>query len=76
MKKWKGSSEVPAAFAIFPKDISQPPRKWAERFFNVRRWTVMPRGGHFSAVEEPELLAEDMRSWFRAFRRGQIPVAV
>ena len=38
-KQWTGSSDVPAAFAMFPKDISQPPREWAERFFNVQRWT-------------------------------------
>ncbi len=63
-----GSSKVPAAFALFPKDISQPPREWAERFFNVQRWTEMPRGGHFAAMEEPELLAADIRAWFRAFR--------
>jgi len=68
MKKWTGSSKVPAAFALFPKDISQPPRAWAQRFFNVQRWTEMPRGGHFAAMEEPELLAEDIRSWFRAYR--------
>jgi microsomal epoxide hydrolase len=59
---------VPAAFAIFPKDISHPPRELAERFFNVQRWTEMPRGGHFAAAEEPELLAEDLREWFRGFR--------
>jgi pimeloyl-ACP methyl ester carboxylesterase len=59
---------VPAAFALFPKDISRPPREWAERFFNVQRWTEMPRGGHFAAMEEPELLVEDIRAWFRAFR--------
>jgi pimeloyl-ACP methyl ester carboxylesterase len=68
VKKWTGSSKVPAAFALFPKDISRPPREWAERFFNVQRWTEMPRGGHFAAIEEPELLAEDIRTWFRAFR--------
>ena len=68
VKKWTGSSKVPAAFALFPKDISQPPREWGERFFNVQRWTEMPRGGHFAAMEEPELLAEDVRTWFRAFR--------
>lgn len=68
IKGWVGSSKVPAAFALFPKDISQPPREWAERFFNVQRWTTMPRGGHFAAMEEPELLAEDIRTWFRAFR--------
>jgi pimeloyl-ACP methyl ester carboxylesterase len=73
MKKLTGSSKVPAAFAFFPggahlKDISQPPREWAERFFNVQRWTEMPRGGHFAAMEEPELLVEDIRTWFRTFR--------
>jgi pimeloyl-ACP methyl ester carboxylesterase len=68
MKGWTGSSKVPAALALFPRDISQPPREWAERFFNVQRWTTMPRGGHFAALEEPELLAEDIRTWFRALR--------
>lgn len=68
MKQWLGSSAVPAAFALFPKDISNPPREWAQRFFNVQRWTQMPRGGHFAAMEEPELLVEDLRAWFRNFR--------
>ena len=68
VKKLAGSSKVPAAFALFPKDISHPPREWAERFFNVSRWTEMPRGGHFAAMEEPQLLAEDLRAWFRPFR--------
>jgi microsomal epoxide hydrolase len=77
MKKLTGSSKVPAAFALFPggahlKEISQPPREWAQRFFNVQCWTEMPRGGHFAAMEEPELLAGDMRAWFREFRGGLI----
>ena len=76
MKQWTGSSKVPAAFALFPADLSHPPREWAERFFSVQRWTEMPRGGHFAAMEEPQLLAEDLRAWFRPFRnqltaRGQ-----
>ena len=54
----------------FPKDISSPPRGWAERFFNVQRWTEMPRGGHFAALEEPKRLAEDMREFFRPLRRS------
>ena len=70
-KQWTGSTSVPAAFAMFPKDISQPPREWAERFFNVQRWTEMPRGGHFAAMEEPELLVEDIRAFFRPLR-GQV----
>jgi microsomal epoxide hydrolase len=69
VKNWVGSSKVPAAFALFPKDISQPPREWAQRFFNVQRWTQMPRGGHFAALEEPAKLAEDIRTWFRQFRQ-------
>jgi pimeloyl-ACP methyl ester carboxylesterase len=68
VKSWVGSSKVPAAFALFPKDISRPPREWAARFFNVQRWTEMPRGGHFAALEEPELLAADVRAWFGSFR--------
>ena len=67
-RKWLGSSDTPAAFAIFPKDISSPPREWAERFFNVRRWTEMPAGGHFAAFEEPERLAADIREFFRPLR--------
>lgn len=57
-------TDVPTAFALFPKDISSPPREYAERFFNVYRWTEMPRGGHFAAMEQPELLAQDIRKSF------------
>lgn len=63
-----GSASVPAAFAMFPKDLSRPPREWAERFFNVQRWTQMSRGGHFAALEAPEVLAEDIRAFFRPLR--------
>ena len=55
---------VPSAMAAFPKEISRPPREWGERSFNVQRWTEMPRGGHFAALEEPELLANDLRAFF------------
>lgn len=60
--------EVPAAFAVFPKDISAPPREWVERRVHLKQWTEMPRGGHFAAMEEPQLLAEDMRAFFRSLR--------
>ena len=68
VKQWIGSSKTPAAFACFPKDISNPPREWAARFFNVQRWTEMPSGGHFAALEEPQRLAEDIRAFFRSLR--------
>jgi pimeloyl-ACP methyl ester carboxylesterase len=70
-KEWVGSSKVPAGFALFPQDISHPPRAWAQRFFNVQRWTSLPRGGHFAALEEPELLAQDLRAFFRPLRAVQ-----
>ena len=62
------SIRVPCAVALFPADLSHPPREWAERSYNVQRWTEMPRGGHFAALEEPDLLAQDMREFFRALR--------
>ena len=60
--------EVPTAYADFPKEIIRPPRSWAERVYNIKRWTVMPSGGHFAALEEPRLLAEDIRAFFRDLR--------
>jgi pimeloyl-ACP methyl ester carboxylesterase len=60
--------EVPTGVAMFPKDLVPAPREWAERQFNVTRWTEMPRGGHFGEMEEPELLADDIRAFFRTMR--------
>ena len=68
VKEWTGSSQTPAAFAIFPKDLVNAPREWAERFYNVQRWTEMTRGGHFAAMEEPQLLADDLRAFFEPLR--------
>jgi pimeloyl-ACP methyl ester carboxylesterase len=58
---------VPTGVAVFANnfvDEGTPPREWAERLYNVRRWTPMPRGGHFAPVEEPELLARDIIAFF------------
>jgi pimeloyl-ACP methyl ester carboxylesterase len=59
---------VPTAVAVFPKDLTHPPRSWAERTYHVTRYTVMPRGGHFAAHEEPDLLADDLTEFFRPLR--------
>jgi pimeloyl-ACP methyl ester carboxylesterase len=67
-RRWIGSAQTPTGFARFPKDIGEPPREWAERFYKVVRWTTMPRGGHFAALEVPELLAADLREFFRPLR--------
>jgi pimeloyl-ACP methyl ester carboxylesterase len=60
--------QTPCGIAHFPKEIMFPPREWIERGYNVRHWTEMPRGGHFAAMEQPELFAEDIRAFFRRFR--------
>src|SRR6266567_2240110 len=60
--------EVPAGVATFPKDLTVPPRELGERFLRVKHWTKMPRGGHFAALEEPKLLVEDVRAFFRPLR--------
>lgn len=65
-KNIKKRVEVPTGFAMFPKDLTPAPREFAERFFNVVHWTEMPRGGHFAALEEPELFAEDIRKFFKS----------
>jgi pimeloyl-ACP methyl ester carboxylesterase len=51
---------VPTAVARFPHEMPFPPRTYVERGYNVVRWVEMPRGGHFAALEEPELLARDI----------------
>lgn len=52
-----------------PKDLFPTPRAWAERSYNVTRWTEIERGGYFLDHEKPELVAEDMRAFFRPLRR-------
>ena len=56
---------VPFGHARFPREIMRPPREYADRIYDVRRWTEMPRGGHFAAMEQPELLAAEIRAFFR-----------
>jgi pimeloyl-ACP methyl ester carboxylesterase len=58
---------VPTAIAVFTEHFvseGTPPREWAERLYDLRRWTPMPSGGHFAAAEEPELLARDIAAFF------------
>ena len=59
---------VPCAIARFPKEAPFPPRAWIERGYNICRWTDLPRGGHFAAAEEPQLLATDIREFFGGLR--------
>ena len=56
---------VPTGVARFPKEVLRFPRGWVERRYNVVHWTDMPRGGHFAAMEQPELFVRDLRAFFR-----------
>jgi pimeloyl-ACP methyl ester carboxylesterase len=61
--------EVPTACALFPAELlAWPPRSYVERLYNVQHWTEMPRGGHFAALEEPDLLINDIRAFARSLR--------
>ncbi|CAM4037153.1 Pimeloyl-ACP methyl ester carboxylesterase [Pedobacter westerhofensis] len=59
---------VPTAIALFPDDILLPVKSWVERNLNVSHWKVLPRGGHFTAMEEPKLFAEDFQLFFKSIR--------
>ncbi len=60
--------EVPTGVARFPREIMRFPRKWVENQYNVTHWTDMPRGGHFAAMEQPDLYVDDVRKFFRTVR--------
>jgi len=59
---------VPTGVGRYPKEPLRWPRSWVERQYNVTHWHVMPRGGHFAAMEQPALFAEDLREFFRTVR--------
>lgn len=71
--KTGSKSEVPAAVAIFPKDLVNAPKDFANRYFNVQQWTEMPKGGHFAAMEQPELLAKDIRKFVTVLQNQPQP---
>ncbi|WP_243348565.1 epoxide hydrolase family protein [Parabacteroides sp. FAFU027] len=60
---------VPTGLALFRGDILLPPKEWAEKNLNIVHWTEIPRGGHFTAMEEPTLFTEDIRNFYRIFRQ-------
>jgi pimeloyl-ACP methyl ester carboxylesterase len=61
--------ETPTGYAELPKEILRPPRSVAEGVYaNIQRWTIMEKGGHFAALEQPEALAREVRAFFRPLR--------
>ncbi len=64
-----GGVSVPMGYAEFPAEILRPPRSMAAAMYtDIRRWSVMPRGGHFAAMEQPEALAHEIAEFFRPLR--------
>ncbi|HEX9357866.1 MAG TPA: epoxide hydrolase, partial [Streptosporangiaceae bacterium] len=79
-RRWQGEPRlgpddhvrVPTAVAVFPHMLvpeGEPPRQWAERLYDIRRWSVMPSGGHFAPAEEPELVARDITAFSASLGR-------
>ncbi len=66
--KMEGKIETPTGCAIFPGELYIPPRAWAEEMYNIQHWSTMEKGGHFAAMEQPELLVEDLREFFGKLR--------
>jgi epoxide hydrolase len=62
------ASTTPTGVAVFPRDLSMPVRSIAERTNSIVHWSEFDRGGHFAAMEAPELLVGDLREFFRRFR--------
>jgi microsomal epoxide hydrolase len=64
-----GTVDVPMGYCQFPREILRPPQSLAARTYtDIRRWSVMPKGGHFAAMEQPQALAEEIRAFFRPLR--------
>ena len=59
--------KIPTAVALFPKEyLEWAPRSYVERIYNIQRWTEMPKGGHFAALEQPDLLVKDIRDFVKS----------
>jgi len=60
--------DIPTGVARYPKEVLRWPRSWVEGQYRVIHWSVMERGGHFAAMEQPEIFVDDVRRFFRAVR--------
>ncbi len=65
---WAGRVTVPTGHAVYPRELMQTPRVWAECRYPIVHWSVQPRGGHFAPFEQPELFTDDLRVFARLFR--------
>ena len=61
--------EAPTAVTAFRNELVIQPRRWAESYYNLKRWTAFPKGGHFAAMEEPQALIGDIQAFFKSLRK-------
>jgi microsomal epoxide hydrolase len=61
--------EAPTGYVEFPREMVRPPRSLAEQMYNIQRWTRAEKGGHFAALEQPQVLADEIRAFFRPLRK-------
>jgi pimeloyl-ACP methyl ester carboxylesterase len=66
-----GRLNTPVAYAVFPKEVVAAPERWIDKTYNVVQKTEMPRGGHFAALEQPDLMVQDIRLFFGKFNEGK-----
>ena len=65
---WSGFVKVPTGHAVYPRELLQTPRAWAEKHYNIIYWSEVSRGGHFAPFEQSELFCEDLRRFARLLR--------
>ena len=64
----QGRIEVPTGIAVFPGEVTKMPRRWVEEGYRVTHWREQPRGGHFAAMEVPDVYVDEVRTFFRTVR--------
>ena len=62
-RSWSGHVDVPTGYAVYPGELLQTPRVWAEKRYELVHYAVQDRGGHFAAFEQPELFAADVNAF-------------
>ncbi len=69
---WSGHVDVPTGYAVYPGELLQTPRVWAEKRYNLVHYAIQDRGGHFAAFEQPELFAADVNAYGEVLRDMEV----
>jgi epoxide hydrolase len=72
LSPWDGRVDVPTGYAVYPGELLQTPRVWAEKRYNLVHYALQDRGGHFAAFEQPELFAADVNAYGDLLRKMEV----